>query len=102
VSLVQTATRRIREEVDVSAWGSRLPDAIQQEAQDRVAQAAPLVRRKHRHIDDVEVPAPIPEQAPHADDFAAVFHHDMAGSPTATQRSHGLLIGLWGKPCFAP
>lgn len=92
----------LREQVDVSAGGSHLPDAVQQGTRYRVAQTASLVPRKHRHIDNVEVPTPISEQASHANDLAAAFLYDMAGSSTPGQRTGGLLLGLRREPRFLP
>jgi len=96
------ASTTVREQVDVRAGRSVLSDLFQQSAQDGVAQPAPLVLGKDRHVDDVEVPAPVTEQAPHADYLASALAHDVAGRPTAAQRSCGLLLGLRRQPCLLP
>jgi hypothetical protein len=62
--------------------------------EDGGAQAAALVVRKRRHVDDVEVPAAVADDAAHGDGVAGRLVHDVAGRPGAIDARAGLVLGL--------
>jgi len=61
---------------------------------------ARLVPGKHRHVDDMEVPSAVPDDAAHADDLALVLHgHGVQGAGEAETRG---LDGLGTEARFTP
>lgn len=72
MALIQATTRCVSEQVHVGASRRELSDVIEQGAQNSVSQTTPLVLGEDRHVDDVEVPAPVTEQAAHGRDLASL------------------------------
>ena len=86
VPLVQAHTRWVRQKVDVGVGWSAGPDVGQQSIQQCVAEPSPLVRRQHRHVDDVEVPATVTDHPAHPNDLPRRPVDGVHGRPPTRQR----------------
>jgi len=71
-----------------------LSDPVDEGREDRVTEAAPMVRRQDRHIHDMEVPAAVAEDTAHADGIAGAGVDSVACGPAARQPRRGLIMSL--------
>jgi hypothetical protein len=94
---VQGDARRVGQQADERTLRGVGANLIEQGGEDDVAQPATLMLGEDRHVEQVEVPAPVPEDTPHSDALHGLIVDHVNGEPAAMEAGDGLISPPWAQ-----